>query len=326
MPNNDLFGREEVTFWSGGLECAADLYLQESQGSHPGVIIGHGWNQTKQGLRNEGRYLRDAGYNVMIIDYRTMGRSAGQPRGQIFPRRQVEDLRNAITYFSRRPDVDADRIGIYGVSFAGGLALQTAAWDPRLKVCISQSPIVNGRRWLRELRTGREYNNLLVAIQKEFEESYGRPPEDGKKVHYPSSGKMEAHVGSGAIPLPSNYGDIPPFNPDNPNSCAHPFETQESFNPLICFDSIRHVLDFNPMDVIDLIAPRPLLIVGNAGGPYDWLHPPERIQEAFARAGEPKELIFLPYDAFGLYQEPGRGDSMAAIIPFLDKNLKPKRT
>jgi uncharacterized protein len=148
MPNTDVARREEVTFWSGGLECAADLYLPNTGGPHPGIVIGHGWNQTKQGLRTEGQYLREAGYNVMVIGYRTMGRSAGRPRGQVFPRRQVEDLRNAITYFSRRPDVDADRLGIYGVSFAGGLALQTAAWDSRLQVCVSQNPIVNGRRWM----------------------------------------------------------------------------------------------------------------------------------------------------------------------------------
>src|ERR1700691_4794309 len=90
---------QEVTFWSGGLECAADLYLQRDPGRHPGLVMGHGWNQTKQALHNEGGYLRDAGYNVMIIDYRTLGKSPGEPRGQIFPRRQVEDLRNALTYF-----------------------------------------------------------------------------------------------------------------------------------------------------------------------------------------------------------------------------------
>jgi hypothetical protein len=88
------------------------------------------------------------------------------------------------------------------------------------------------------------------------------------------------------------------------------------------FESVLHVLDFNPGDVIDMIAPRPLLIIGNAGGPYDWLHPPEPIQEAYARAGEPKEIIFLPYDAYGLYMEPGRSESMAAVVAFCDKYLK----
>src|SRR5262249_40828444 len=153
---------EEVTFWSGGVRCAADLFLQDGGSRAPGLVIGHGWNQTKQGLRTEGKMLRDAGYNVMIIDYRGLGRSEGQPRGRIFPRCQVEDLRHALTYFSRLPQVDADRLGIYGVSFAGGVALQAAAFDLRVKVCVAQSPIVNGRRWMKELRNSREYHDLLV--------------------------------------------------------------------------------------------------------------------------------------------------------------------
>jgi alpha/beta superfamily hydrolase len=305
---------QEVTFWSGGVECAADLYLQDSQGPHPSLIMGHGWNQTKQGLRNEGRILREAGYNVMIIDYRGLGKSGGDERGQIFPRRQVEDLRNAITYFTRRGEVDANRLGIYGVSFAGGLALQVAAFDMRVRICVAQSPIVNGRRWMKELRNSREYQDLLVELQRDFEDGYGKTASQWRRVK--SNGQQ-------TVPVPQAVRDrFPPFDPDNPNSCAFPVETQETYNPEISFESILHVLDFNPSDVIDMIAPRPLLMIGNAGGPYDWLHPPEAIQEAYAKAGEPKELIFLPYDAYGLYMEPGRSESMAAVVAFCDKYLK----
>jgi pimeloyl-ACP methyl ester carboxylesterase len=305
---------QEVTYRSGGVDCAADLYLQSNPGRHPSLVIGHGWNQTKQGLRNEGRILRDAGYNVMVVDYRGLGRSGGEVRGQIFPRRQVEDLRNAITYFCRRPEIDADRLGIYGVSFAGGLALQTAAFDTRVRVCVVQSPIVSGRRWMRDLRNVREYHELLVELQGDFEDNYGKSPSEWKKVKC---------NGSHTVPVPQSVRDaMPPFDPNNPNSCAFPVQTQDSYDPLISFESVLHVLDFNPSDVIDMIAPRPLLIIGNAGGPYDWLHPPEPIQEAYAKAGHPKELIFLPYDAYGLYMEPGRSESMAAVIAFCDRHLK----
>ena len=314
---------EAVNFWSEGIICAADLFLPDTPGNHPAVLMGHGWNQTKQGLRREGGYLRDAGYCVMIIDYRTLGMSHGEPRGQIFPRRQVEDLRNALTYLSCRPEVDPARLAIVGISFAGGLALHTAAFDSRIKVCIAQSPIVNGRKWMRSLRSAPEFDRLLREVQRDVEESYGRPPAQGRVVYYPAAGRLEPLSDPGIASLPKGaYGELPPFDPQNPNSCAHPHETQDSFNPMIAFSSIGHVIDFNPSDVIDQIAPRPLLIIGNAGGPYDWIHPPEQIQEAFARAGEPKELVFLPYDAFGLYQEPGRKESMALITAFLDNHLQ----
>ncbi|MDB5576287.1 MAG: alpha/beta hydrolase [Bradyrhizobium sp.] len=315
MAKPEIRPHESVTFWSEGIECAADLYLQDTPGPHPGLVLGHGHNQTKDGLTNEGNYLRAAGYNVMIIDYRNLGRSGGEDRGQIFPRRQVEDLRHAITYFSRRDDVDADRIGIYGVSFAGGIALQVAAFDIRVKACVSQSPIVNGRRWMRDLRSAYDYNQLLLDLQRSFEDSYGPSGEnEWKKVR---------HNSPSAVAVPAAVlATKPAFDPENPNSCAFPNECQPTFDTNISFESMLHTLDWNPTDAIDMIAPRPLLIVGNAGGPYDWVHPPEPIQEAFARAGEPKELIFLPYDAYGLYQEPGRGEAMAAAIAFYDKHLK----
>lgn len=304
---------QEVVFWSGGIECAADLFLQDRPGRHPTLVIGHGWCQTKKGLRTEGQVLQRAGYNAMIIDYRGFGRSGGKRRGEIFPRRQVEDLRNALTYLQQRPEVDPDRLGIYGVSFAGGLAIYTAAFDRRIKACASQSPIVDGRRWLKDLRNARDFDLLLGQVQESFEASYGPAPHDWPKVK--SNEEM-------TLPVPQAYREaMPPFDPDNPNSCAYPLLTQEDYDPMISFESIAHVLDFNPSNVVDLIAPRPFLMVGNAGGPYDWMHPPEPIQDCFARAGEPKELTFLPYDAYGLYMEPGRSESIAAIVKFFDKYL-----
>jgi uncharacterized protein len=297
------------------VECAADLYTPDSPGRYPGLVIGHGWNQTKQGLSNEGRLLSEAGYSVMVIDYRGLGRSGGEVRGQIFPRRQVEDLRNALTYFSQRSEVDAARLGVYGVSFAGGLALQVTAFDLRVKVCIAQSPIVNGRRWMKELRNSREYHELLCELQRDFEESYGRPAA--------SAWKKVRSNGDQSVPVPQSVRDkFPPFDPNNPNSCAFPLETQDSYDPQISFESMLHVLDFNPTDVIDMISPRPLLMIGNAGGPYDWLHPPEAIQDAYQRAGEPKQLVFLPYDAYGLYMEPGRTQSLALVVDFCNTYLK----
>jgi hypothetical protein len=117
------------------------------------------------------------------------------------------------------------------------------------------------------------------------------------------------------------FAAMPRLEPDNPNSCAHAAECQKTFDPVIRLESTQRIIDCNPSEVIDWIAPRPLMIIGNGGGPYDWIHPPKAIQEAFARAGEAKELVFLPYDAFGLYQEPGRGEAMRAAITFFDKHL-----
>jgi dienelactone hydrolase len=117
---------EDVTFWSEGVCCAAEIFVPEGL-SEPraGIVLGHGYAQTKDALRAEATYLCEQGdYVCMSIDYRTRGKSEGEPRGQVYPRDHVDDYRNAITYLSRRPEVDNPRIGIWGASLAGGLVLQ----------------------------------------------------------------------------------------------------------------------------------------------------------------------------------------------------------
>jgi dienelactone hydrolase len=307
---------ETVKYWSMGVQCAADLYLQDRPGPHPGVVMGHGTNMTKEALRPHAKYLHAAGYNVMAIDYQGLGESEGAVRGEIFPRRQSYDFRNAITYFSRRPEVDETNIGIWGVSLAGGVVLHVAAFDQRVKCIVSQSAIVNGRRRMRDLRSPYQYNQLLMQLQNHFEDSYGPAPE-WEKV--PMSGEL-------TIPMPG--GDmmsmLPPFDPQNPNPISHPVESQKTFNPYISLESTLQMLDWNPSEVIDLISPRPLLMIANGGQghDYDWTHTPQAIQDAYELAGDPKEIRYLPYGMLNLYDEPGLGVAMALAVDFYDKSLK----
>lgn len=305
---------EQVTFWSGGIACAADLYLPDGPGPFPAVVMGHGHNCTKDALVPHASYLHRAGYAVMAIDFRTLGASEGTPRGQIFPREQSIDLRNAITFFAARPEVDAERIGLWGVSFSGGIVIHAAAFDIRVKACVAQSPIMNGRKWLQELRSTFDYNQFTMAVQDAFERSYGETP------HWevvPSAGPL-------TLPPPTVQGEVPPFDPENPNPVLHPMEAQKTYNFMISMESSFHMMDWNPSDVIDLIAPRPLLVIGNGGTGqlYDWAHTPEQINESFARAGHPKELRFLNRGMLDLYAEPGLGEGMAMAIEFYDRHLR----
>ena len=129
-----------IHFDSCGVKCAADLYLPDA-GTYayprPGVVMGHGLSIIKSALVQQATYLANAGYVVMAIDYRTFGESEGEPRAQIWPLDQVEDFRNAITWLEQRTElVIPDRIGIWGVSFGGGVVLYTAAIEPRVKVVV----------------------------------------------------------------------------------------------------------------------------------------------------------------------------------------------
>ena len=301
---------EHVDFWSAGTRCAADLYVPEGRASGAGLVIGHGFRQTKEALTEEGRYFCEAGYTVLAIDYRTFGESDGEPRGQLFPRNQVEDFRNAITFLSRRPGVDPARIGIWGVSFGGAVVIQTAAFDRRVRAVVAQSPVVDGRRWIREMRSGHEWETLVQSLQEDFVQRYGGDAAPAMAEGF----AMEARPRPGAGPAPSGP------NPRNPNPVTFSAQLQKSYRPSILLESFERVIDFNPTDVIDMIAPRPILIIANGG--YDQTHFVHHIQDAFKAAGEPKELAILPYDGFELYQEPGRGDAMRRAIDFFDRYLR----
>ena len=86
----------------------------------------------------------DAGLAALVYDNRNFGASDGEPRQEIDPWAQVRDYRTAITYATTRPEVDSERIGIWGSSYSGGHVLVVGAIDRRVKCVVSQVPIVSG--------------------------------------------------------------------------------------------------------------------------------------------------------------------------------------
>ena len=63
-----------------------------------------------------------------------------EPRNQIFALEMVEDYRNALTWLSQRPEVDSNRIGIWGTSYSGGLCLYVGTHDKRVKAVVAEVP------------------------------------------------------------------------------------------------------------------------------------------------------------------------------------------
>ena len=133
---------KEVFFRSGGVKCAADLYLPKGpkRGKRAGLVMGHGFTMVKSMLTEQAQYFCDAGFVVLVIDYRTFGNSGGRPRGQLFPMNEAEDFKNGISYLQARRDVDEERIGLWGASFAGAMVSYVAAFDRRAKATVAVVP------------------------------------------------------------------------------------------------------------------------------------------------------------------------------------------
>ena len=139
--------RSKVRFTADcNVELGAWLYLPESKASrNPAITMAHGYAAVKEhGLAKFAEAFADAGFVVLLHDHRTFGISGGEPRQDVDPWRQVADWRRAISYLESRPEVDPDRIGLWGTSYAGGHALVLGATDRRIACVVAQVPTISG--------------------------------------------------------------------------------------------------------------------------------------------------------------------------------------
>jgi uncharacterized protein len=149
-----------IDFQSRGIVCERNLCLPDGfdvSMNHPALVIGHGFATVRSNLAEEGRLFAEAGFVALAIDYRHFGGSGGEPRGRVWPIQEAEDFRSAIDWLEVQPGVDANRIDIWGTSFAGGVVTRVAAHDQRVRACVAQAPILDGDAWLRSVNREHEY-------------------------------------------------------------------------------------------------------------------------------------------------------------------------
>lgn len=292
---------------SGGVHLAGDLYEPVGPvpaAGHPALVIGHGFSFIKEGLVNQGQFFAQAGYVTLAIDYRSFGESEGEPRGQLFPLNEVEDYRNSISWLEQRDNVDPGRIGIWGTSFGGALVIYTAAMDRRVKVVVSQVPVVNGRTWLRSLRTPDQWEDLLDRIDADRRRRFRGEPSE----RVPVTG-MARKDEFAVMPADREITDF----------LGAARVNMRTWNDTLTLESAEKVIEFDPSSVIHLIAPRPLRIVTAAA--YDIIHPIDQIMVAYKRADEPKDLVLLPFRQLDMYTQPAQNVGLQHAVDWFDKHL-----
>jgi uncharacterized protein len=157
--------QHEVEFTSEGEIIRADLYLPAGPGPYPVIVMAGGWCYVKE-LRQP-QYAEEFvehGFAALIFDYRRMGASDGLPRQHIEPWDQIIDYKNAITYLETRDDIDPQRIGAWGISYSGGHVLILGAVDPRVKVVVSNVPVIDGYQTMWRVHGTERFRQLNDAI------------------------------------------------------------------------------------------------------------------------------------------------------------------
>ena len=131
--------REDVSFLVHGLQVSGWLYRPNTTAASPCIIMSTGLGGTKGGVleRYALRFV-EAGYAALTYDYRYFGESEGEPRQLMAITDQLDDLRAAVAYARSRPEIDPDRIVLWGTSAGGSFGIIIAAEDPRIAAVITQ--------------------------------------------------------------------------------------------------------------------------------------------------------------------------------------------
>lgn len=130
-----------VEFYSEGLKLAGVLRVPDDLGpgeKRPAVVCCQGFSLTKEvWIPGNARALTAAGYVTLTLDYRTFGESAGEPRCRLVPQAQVRDVQHALTFLETVPEVDATRLGVFGISLGASVAAGVAGVDPRVRALVA---------------------------------------------------------------------------------------------------------------------------------------------------------------------------------------------
>ncbi len=185
---------------SEGVRLHAELFSLKSLAGKPlpTIIMAHGWGGTAANFRRDAIDLANAGYLVIVFDYRGWGESdarvvlAGpspikpipgqnqkftaeviEQREYVDPLEQTTDWFNVIHWAMGEPMVDKNRIGLRGSSFSGGHVFYVAAREPRVKAIVSQVGSFDGR-WVGSDKTQLE-STYTEATKRARGEPYPAP-------------------------------------------------------------------------------------------------------------------------------------------------------
>ncbi|MBP5535388.1 MAG: dienelactone hydrolase family protein [Bacteroidales bacterium] len=143
FPLSDKVTHQKVTFKNHfGITLAADVYTpKDAEGQKlPAIAVGGPFGAVKEQV--SGLYamrMAERGFVALAFDPSYTGESSGEPRRTASPDINTEDFMAAVDYLSQLENVDPERIGIIGICGWGGIALNAAAADTRIKATVAST-------------------------------------------------------------------------------------------------------------------------------------------------------------------------------------------
>lgn len=184
FPQSDKVNHRKVTFKNRfGIELAADLYEpKDNNGEAPALAVAGPFGAVKEQV--SGRYaqaMAERGFITLAFDPSFTGESGGTPRNTASPDINTEDFSAAVDYLTSLPEVDADRIGIIGICGWGGMALNAAAIDTRVKSTVTvtmynmSEQMHDGYRFASVSAVGLHKTKVALNAQRTADARNGKP-------------------------------------------------------------------------------------------------------------------------------------------------------
>jgi len=280
---SDLVTRKTVTFKNRyGITLSGDLYLPKNAG--PGKLsalaISGPFGAVKQ--QSSGLYaqiMAERGYAAIAFDPSYTGESAGEPRNLASPEINTEDFSAAVDYLGLQSFVDREKIGIIGICGFGGMALNAAAVDKRIKAIVTTSMYDMTRVMSKGYNDSTTPEQRTAHLEQMSQQRY-LDAENGKPADGPRN-------------LPETLkGDEPQFVKEYFDYYRTPrgfhANSVNSNGGWLATNAISFV-NMPLLTYIKEISPRPILLIAGENA-----HSRYFSEDAYKNASEPKELMIIP--------------------------------
>lgn len=179
FPKSEMVNHRKVTFHNRyGITLVADLYEpKEATEKLPAIAVCGPFGAVKE--QASGLYaqeMAERGFLTIAFDPSYTGESTGTPRYVASPDINTEDFQAAVDFLSVQDNVDPERIGIIGICGWGGLALNTAALDTRIKATVASTMYdmsrINANGYFDAQDSEEDRHNSRVALNSQRTEDY----------------------------------------------------------------------------------------------------------------------------------------------------------
>lgn len=279
FPKSDKVDHKKVSFINRyGINLAADLYQPKgSSGKLSAIAIGGPFGAIKE--QSSGLYaqtMAERGFITLAFDPSYTGESGGEPRHVASPDINTEDFSAAVDFLGLLPTVDREKIGVIGICGWGGMALNAAAVDKRIKAVVASTMYDMSRVM------SKGYNDSMTKEQRtktleQLGQQRWKDAENGKPALGPMSLELKGGEPQFVVDYAGYYKSPRGFHPRAINS-----------NSAFTITNPLSFMNTPLLSYIAEISPRPMLLVHG-----EKAHSRYFSETAYAAAAEPKELVII---------------------------------